>query len=1165
MTNSFSQKTQLTCPKTNHPFEFEVWLIIDCIERPDLIGKVKAGTLHKVISPFSGNDLENLDVPLLIYQSDGEPYLLFSPAENTTPEQVQQQVTGLIGKLRQSLGETWQDSWLQSSFGVIPRFLLSEALDNYKKAQDKFQQTILQSILGELNHPLRDVRDIPRRIQLYQQALTILRKEDNEQLWAKLHNDLGNHLGQNPLGNHAENLEQAIYHFKQTLFIFTCDNLPELWAGVQHNLANAYSIRIIGNRAKNLEQAIRRFKKALLIYTFEDFPELWAASHNSLGASYTNRILGNRADNLDQAIDHLKQALLVRTQTNFPEKWAMTHNNLADAYNQRINGSRADNIEKAINHCNQALLVRSRENFPIDWATTEYNLANAYINRILGSRVDNIEQAIYHYEHALEVYTCEDFPERWSGAQNGLASAYSYRIVGNRAKNVEKAIYHFKLSLLVRSLKDFPEQWAATQNNLAATYNIRIVGNRAENLERAIHRHNKVLRVFTYDNFPIKWAGAQHNLGTAYNIRIVGNRVENFEQAIHHFNEALRVFTYSDLPTDWATTQNSLAVAYNTSIVGNRAENLERAIHHFNEALRVFTFENFPLQWTIIQNNLAALHFDEQHWQDAYNIYRHVVVTAKQLLAEAPNDAARQNAVSESAMAYLCGAYAAVQLQQFDIALQLLEAGKARLLAETLALGDANLGQLADDERQHLQSLRGQVQDLDYEYRLPADTPMRRAERSISADLRQTRSDLRDLIAKLQQTYPDFMPEGLPIAHLLSLIPQGGALVALLFTSAGSAIFVIPQGVKTVSAEHVILLNDFNLGDLYDLTRGTEAKHGWIRHHFDYRFHNSDLETLFDSIETTTHRLWDILVSKIYDKLVSLAIPQQARILFMPQGDSHVLPIHAAWRMVDDTRRYFIDEYTITYTPSMTALTNAARHREQGSGALVVGVSEYSKMNDLANTRIEADAIADLLGTKPLLEKAASAPAVKYGVTGKEYIHLCCHGGFAWGDDVFSSALYVGNDETLPLSEIMAKFNLDGVRLVVLSACETGIIEVRNIPDEFLGLPAGFIQAGAGAVISSLWSVADLSTSLLMERLYLYMLNKDNLLPPAQALRQAQFWLRNVTRDEIKQHYIANMQQRMSAASAYAAHEELRAIENLPEKPFAHPYYWAAFTYNGLL
>jgi CHAT domain-containing protein len=55
--------------------------------------------------------------------------------------------------------------------------------------------------------------------------------------------------------------------------------------------------------------------------------------------------------------------------------------------------------------------------------------------------------------------------------------------------------------------------------------------------------------------------------------------------------------------------------------------------------------------------------------------------------------------------------------------------------------------------------------------------------------------------------------------------------------------------------------------------------------------------------------------------------------------------------------------------------------------------------------------------------------------------------------------------------------------LVTLSACETGRASVAA-SDELIGLGRGFLYAGAGALLVSLWQVADTSALHFMERMY---------------------------------------------------------------------------------
>lgn len=314
--------------------------------------------------------------------------------------------------------------------------------------------------------------------------------------------------------------------------------------------------------------------------------------------------------------------------------------------------------------------------------------------------------------------------------------------------------------------------------------------------------------------------------------------------------------------------------------------------------------------------------------------------------------------------------------------------------------------------------------------------------------------------------------------------------------------------------------------------------------------------------------LYDLLMPTIQAELRGTR-----HLLIAPDSQLNLIPFAA---LLNSQNQYLGDLYTISYLTSgrdLLRLQTARSNRLRDQKPVVV-----ANLN-LPGTQIETEAIAYFLKNALILRDGQTLQET-LEKDPPNILHIAAHGFFNRTTDnphlnenpllrcslvlAGDNATGNGNKVTLTALEV-AGLNLRGTRLVVLSACETGLGGVLD-GEGVYGLNRAFGIAGVESQMMSLWGVDDLSTSFLNIKFY-EILNQhysgSNLEPGlvAIALKQAQTWLREITGTQLKAWLKRQPLHLSPALNLWLK----RCLSQIPDKskPFHSPYYWAAFCVIG--
>jgi CHAT domain-containing protein len=286
--------------------------------------------------------------------------------------------------------------------------------------------------------------------------------------------------------------------------------------------------------------------------------------------------------------------------------------------------------------------------------------------------------------------------------------------------------------------------------------------------------------------------------------------------------------------------------------------------------------------------------------------------------------------------------------------------------------------------------------------------------------------------------------------------------------------------------------------------------------------------------------------------------------VLLPGGELSLIPLHIAWES-DPTRptgrRYALDVVPLSYATTARMRMRRPQAVEPNQGTpLVVADPRPCSGRPLLYAEDEGEVFAAVFSQARRLGGAeARLAAVRSAIKEANVVHFACHGSYNFQEPL-ATGLLLACDEVLTLAELQGLGAPVSTRLAVLSACETAVLD-PFAPGEPFSLAAAMVELGTRAVLGSVWQVPDLPTLLLMIRFYEVWTTQS--LRPAEALCNAQVWLRDTTNDE-KARYFGESADPIKVPRKVARRLYAKLVVAPRDgRDFAHPHNWAGFQLYG--
>jgi CHAT domain-containing protein len=256
-------------------------------------------------------------------------------------------------------------------------------------------------------------------------------------------------------------------------------------------------------------------------------------------------------------------------------------------------------------------------------------------------------------------------------------------------------------------------------------------------------------------------------------------------------------------------------------------------------------------------------------------------------------------------------------------------------------------------------------------------------------------------------------------------------------------------------------------------------------------------------------------LSKLYNILMRDINLKKRSLIISSDGLLRLFPFETLYNK--KTESYLVEKKEIRYIPSAKELIRLYNREKKSLNSSVVifsnpdfdaniiskqrGVKNEAlfrmKFGALPETKIEAQEIKKALSGKNIVEyqKREANEENLLNIKKPKILHIATHGFFLNSNlpnPMLNSGIVLsgannsiaqGKGGGVLTALKLSGLNLKGTELVVLSACESGVVDVDST-DSLSGLSKAFIEAGTADIVVSLWSVSDRGTRELMSHFY---------------------------------------------------------------------------------